>query len=121
MVEVNEREKLEGLASYLGKAEEGLNEGDVGVVQGALREFYNKMPNFLEDSCLPDELQGRLIAISEFVHDTRDRLIHGVEVNKFSLDKTIKLNRIYERISFLQKTLSDYLSSWYSLDPDSDS
>jgi len=111
--EVSEREKLEGLASYLDAARGGLVRGDWGISQGALREFFNGMPEFLEASKLPAINKGRLDAVVEFVNDSRDRLVHGMEVNKWDLKRTIAFYHLYERLDTLKEVLGNYISTWY--------
>jgi hypothetical protein len=111
--EVSERQKLEGLAAYLGEARARLVRGDWAASQGALREFFNRMPEFLETSKLPAINKGRLDAVVEFVNDSRDRLVQGMEFLGGDLERTIGFYHLYERLDSLKETLRSYLAAWY--------
>ncbi len=111
--EVSEREKLEGLVAYVGEARARLVRGDWAASQGALREFFNRMPGFLDESKLPEVNKGRLDAVVEFVDDSRDRLVHGMEVLGWDLGRTIAFYHLYERLDSLKETLGNYIAVWY--------
>ena len=113
--EVTEREKLEVLQDYLIAAKSGLEDRDWAVIQGALREFYNQMQGFLADSTLPKigAPRSTLIATSEFVHDTRERLVECMEIRRLGLEETIKFYHLYERLETLQGNIGIILDRWY--------
>lgn len=112
MDEISERQRLENLAGYIDVAREELLR-DWSKTQGALREFYNRMPAFLEGSGLSEDNKRRLIAVADFVFDTREGLMQGMEVKRLDLEQTIKQYHLREKLELLGEYMGNCISAWY--------
>jgi len=109
-----EKETLLEICGGIGTARSALEKSNYAIFQGALTAVFNTLGKFIgESESLEEKRKSKLLALNEFVYDTRDGIVTQVEVNLRTLEEAVSISHTYERLDLIKEVLDLSINDWY--------